>query len=86
MTSYFTVKLPRSLIKQIDAVLEQQNLGYVSRAELVKDAVRDLLAKIKLENPDVSLVPDVERGEGKLNCPKIVQKIEQKRENCVAFP
>ena len=47
MTSYVTIKLPKSLVEQIDEVLEQQNLGYASRAELVKDAVRKLLAANK---------------------------------------
>ncbi len=55
MTNYVTVRLPKELVDQIDAFLERQNLGYVSRAELVKDAVRNFLAKMrqesKLESP-----------------------------------
>ena len=47
MINYITIKLPEDLVKQIDNVLEQQNLGYASRAELVKDAVRSFLAKMK---------------------------------------
>ncbi len=47
MTSYITIKLPKNLAEQIDEVLEQQNLGYASRAELVKDAVRNFLATTK---------------------------------------
>ena len=47
MTSYVTIKLPKSLVEQIDEVLEQQNLGYASRAELVKDAIRKYLAANK---------------------------------------
>jgi metal-responsive CopG/Arc/MetJ family transcriptional regulator len=47
MTSYITIKLPKNLVEQIDEVLEQQNLGYASRAELVKDAVRNFLATTK---------------------------------------
>jgi metal-responsive CopG/Arc/MetJ family transcriptional regulator len=47
MKAYITVKLPKDLVKQIDEVLEQQNLGYASRAELVKDAVRSFLARMK---------------------------------------
>jgi metal-responsive CopG/Arc/MetJ family transcriptional regulator len=46
-TSYVTIKLPKSLAEQIDDVLERQNLGYTSRAELVKDAVRSFLAANK---------------------------------------
>jgi metal-responsive CopG/Arc/MetJ family transcriptional regulator len=45
MTNYTTVKLPKNLIDQIDAVLEAQ--GYSSRAELVKDAVRAYLTNTK---------------------------------------
>jgi metal-responsive CopG/Arc/MetJ family transcriptional regulator len=44
MASYVTVKLPKKLVDQIDAVIEQQNLGYASRAELVKDAIRAFLS------------------------------------------
>jgi metal-responsive CopG/Arc/MetJ family transcriptional regulator len=44
MTEYATVRLPKELMDQIDAFLKQQTLGYTSRAELVKDAVRGFLA------------------------------------------
>jgi metal-responsive CopG/Arc/MetJ family transcriptional regulator len=47
MTGYVTIKLPKDLVKQIDEVLERQSLGYASRAELVKDAVRGFLGRIK---------------------------------------
>jgi metal-responsive CopG/Arc/MetJ family transcriptional regulator len=47
MGNYITIKLPKDLVEQIDDFLQQQNLGYASRAELVKDAVRSFLAKIK---------------------------------------
>lgn len=47
MTGYVTIKLPKDLVQQIDDVLEQQNLGYASRAELVKDAVRGFLTRMK---------------------------------------
>ena len=47
MTGYVTVKLPKRLAEQIDAVLEEQKFGYASRAELVKDAVRSFLADRK---------------------------------------
>jgi metal-responsive CopG/Arc/MetJ family transcriptional regulator len=47
VTSYVTIKLPKNLIDQIDEVLERQNLGYASRTELVKDAVRSYLAAMK---------------------------------------
>jgi metal-responsive CopG/Arc/MetJ family transcriptional regulator len=43
MTDYVTVKLPKELIQQIDTFLNERNLGYTSRAEIVKDAVRTFL-------------------------------------------
>ena len=46
MTEYATVRLPKQLMDQIDNFLEHQRLGYVSRAEIVKDAVRSFLAEI----------------------------------------
>ena len=49
MTNYITVRLPKELVDQIDAFLERQNLGYTSRAELVKDAVRSFLTKMRQE-------------------------------------
>jgi metal-responsive CopG/Arc/MetJ family transcriptional regulator len=52
MTNYITIKLPKNLVEQIDDFIQQQNLGYASRAELVKDAVRSFLAKIKQDKSD----------------------------------
>lgn len=49
MANYITIKLPKDLVEQLDAFLEQQNLGYTSRAELVKDALRSFLTKMKQE-------------------------------------
>jgi metal-responsive CopG/Arc/MetJ family transcriptional regulator len=45
MTGYSTVRIPKELIDQIDAFLKKQSLGYTSRAEVVKDAVRSFLEK-----------------------------------------
>jgi len=47
MTNYATVRLPKELVDQIDAFLQRQSLGYTSRAELVKDAVRSFLEKMR---------------------------------------
>ena len=47
MTSYITIRLPKKLVEEIDEVLEHKNLGYTSRAELVKEAVRDFLTANK---------------------------------------
>jgi hypothetical protein len=40
MTEYTTVRLPKGLIKQVDDVVKDNDWGYTSRAELVKEAVR----------------------------------------------
>ena len=37
---YITVSLPASMIKKIDEVIKNAELGYKSRPEFVKDAVR----------------------------------------------
>ncbi|MGD0994349.1 MAG: ribbon-helix-helix domain-containing protein [Candidatus Bathyarchaeia archaeon] len=47
MTEYTTIRLPKGLLKQVDDVVKNQDLGYSSRAELVKDAVRTYLAALK---------------------------------------
>jgi hypothetical protein len=44
MIKYVTVKLPQTLAEQIDEILENRNLGYTSRAELVKEAVRTFIS------------------------------------------
>ena len=47
MGKYRTVRIAENLAKQIDTVVEGKNLGYCSRAEVVKEAVRNLLATIE---------------------------------------
>ncbi len=49
MTEYTTVRLPKGLLKQVDDVVKNQELGYSSRAELVKDAIRTFLAAKRQE-------------------------------------
>lgn len=49
---YATVKIPSALADQIDEVL--QRLGYSSRAEFTKDAIRHLLANYGLLQTDES--------------------------------
>ncbi len=52
MTEYTTVRLPKALLKQVDDVVKNQDLGYSSRAEVVKAAVRSYLSGLKQEkNP-----------------------------------
>ena len=48
---YVTVKIPKQLAMEIDQLIEKaKNLGYISRAEVVKDAVRRLLDQEKGES------------------------------------
>ena len=43
MTSdYMSVSIPKSIIERIDKVVESKGLGYKSRPEFIKDAVRRL--------------------------------------------
>ena len=46
-TKYTNVGLPDDLIKAIDEVIKKSKLGYRSRGEFVKEAVRASLRKIK---------------------------------------
>ena len=46
-SDWVTVKLPKELAAEIDRVRKSQNLGYTSRAEFVKEAVRSYLATQK---------------------------------------
>ena len=41
------IALPENLIKEIDKVVKKKDWGYQSRAELAKDAIRQLLLKLK---------------------------------------
>lgn len=46
-----TVRLPRELIDEIDRfIAENPHLGYKSRAEVVKDAIRQFLLFSKLQD------------------------------------
>lgn len=44
---YTTVALPDTLMKDIDRIVKEKKKGYVSRGEFVKEAVRNLLEKVK---------------------------------------
>lgn len=43
--SYTNVSLPDTLIKEIDKIISKKTLGYTSRSEYIKDAVRKMLGK-----------------------------------------
>ena len=44
---YTTIALPNEMIKEIDEIVAQKKRGYTSRAELIKEAVRVLIDKIR---------------------------------------
>lgn len=44
---YTTIALPDEMVKEIDEVVKQKKRGYTSRAELIKEAVRVLIDKIR---------------------------------------
>ncbi len=52
MKRYTNVALPGDLIVQIDNILKKGGLGYKSRGEFVKEAVRESLKELKkLDTP-----------------------------------
>ncbi len=46
---YTTVALPDELVSEMDEIISSKKRGYTSRGELVKEAVRSLLDKLKRE-------------------------------------
>ncbi len=42
-SKYTNVALPEDLIKEMDMVVKESGLGYTSRGEIVKEAVRKFL-------------------------------------------
>ena len=47
MKKYANVALPIDLIAQIDKIIKKEGLGYKSRGEIVKEAVRNLIKSIR---------------------------------------
>jgi metal-responsive CopG/Arc/MetJ family transcriptional regulator len=47
MRKYTNVALPDDLIMQINSIINKRGLGYKSRGEFVKEAVRNLLKELK---------------------------------------
>lgn len=43
---YTTIALPNALIDQIEEVIKKKNLGYVSKPEFIKEAIREKLQKV----------------------------------------
>ena len=48
---YATVRIPKALADEIDEIVHSGILGYKTRAELVKDAIRLRLALLPNNNP-----------------------------------
>lgn len=46
---YITVSLPKSLIEKVDEIIEIKKLGYTSRPEFIKDAIRRHLERLGAE-------------------------------------
>ena len=42
-----SVSIPESLMQEIDKILEKEKLGYESRPEFIKEAVRKRLEELK---------------------------------------
>ena len=43
MSKYKNIALPNDLIERIDYIIKKSKMGYKSRGEFVKEAVRNLL-------------------------------------------
>ena len=48
---YVTVRIPRKLADEIDEIIQSGTLGYKTRAEVVKEAIRLRIESIRLSNP-----------------------------------
>lgn len=44
---YIGIALPENLTKEMDKIVKVKTWGYQSRAELAKDAIRQLIIKLK---------------------------------------
>ena len=45
--TFISVSIPASLIVEIDKILEKEKLGYESRPEFIKEAVRKRLEELR---------------------------------------
>ena len=45
--NYITIRIPRQLAEEIDKIIQSGTLGYTSRAEMVKEALRLRLQDLK---------------------------------------
>ena len=44
---YSTIQLPKTLIQEVDHIINLGVLGYTSRMEFIKDAVRDKILQLQ---------------------------------------
>ena len=44
---YRTIRLPKELVEEIEELIKDKTLGYTSKADFVKDAVRRRIEEIK---------------------------------------
>ena len=42
-----TVGLPRELLDMIDRIIDEGNLGYTSKSEFIKEAIREKIVKLR---------------------------------------
>ena len=48
---YHGINLPDGLIAEIDKIINDKKHGYISRAEFVKEALREQIKHYKVEKP-----------------------------------
>ncbi|MEM1515147.1 MAG: ribbon-helix-helix domain-containing protein [Thermoproteota archaeon] len=46
---YISVKIPKELMDEVDKIVSAGLLGYKSRMEFIKDAVRDKILRLRVE-------------------------------------
>jgi len=46
---YVTISLPESFVKKIDEVIDNKDFGYSSRAEFVKESIRNRLRELGIQ-------------------------------------
>ena len=44
---YISISIPEEMVKEIDKVVKKRRYGYTSRADVVADAIRRLMAALK---------------------------------------
>jgi len=60
---YVTVRIPKQLADEMDEIIRYGTLGYKTRAEMVKEAIRLRIESIHLNNPTRSNRPQKKEAE-----------------------